>query len=733
MRRRATLPFIASDRVIYALDGLSPYVLNVVYGFAGPIDVEALAVAVDAVLARIPILRSVAELGRLRSRWRVLPAAAPEQRLRVIDLEPRPVAGSDPDDSVTAALRQIVAEPLDLTAVPAARFALLRGGSSDALLVLSCHHVPVDAPAILLVIDELRRSYEALLAGGPPSRDPLPLHRSRAALLGSVPLRRWASAAWRSARHHRRLGRAGPTVHLRFSGTAGAIPGFRTLHFDEEQTAALEARRCGLEASRSEYLVASLVMAARRWNGPAADPAGRYRIVVPVNLRRYLPEGRAVFASFMGGALIQVPAAPALSFETTVATVKEQLREIRDGHHALAPNLLFPLVRLLPARALRRLLLLAYRRRPAAVVPTASVAYVGTAPGWLQHLGPARLVSRITISTGFFPPGVNLHAALVSGTLTVTLSYLRAACPDREMDAFVGMLREQLLGAGESDAAREVASPEVERDVAPPPVAGRTEAPWLSLIIPAYNEERFLGPTLDNVAGGLQRLRRHTGAGAEVIVVDNNSSDGTAALARARGARVVFEPVNQIAAARNAGARAARGRVLAFLDADDHMSPNLLVRVHELMESGRYAAGGVRNIRRDFAHPLERVLEGINNAGRRLSGLSHGLMYCRREYFERIGGFDERYFAAEEARYMLRLRLAGRRDGKRFANIQDEWVYKSSRQFYRRSSLELVTMMLGFVLFPWRLRRRAACSLWYDVGDRDGEPPAPRSARTPEP
>ena len=75
----------------------------------------------------------------------------------------------------------------------------------------------------------------------------------------------------------------------------------------------------------------------------------------------------------------------------------------------------------------------------------------------------------------------------------------------------------------------------------------------LSIIIPAFNEERLIGETLSRVQAGMAAFLRR-GWETELIVCDNNSSDRTAELARTAGAKVVFEPINQIARARNSGA-----------------------------------------------------------------------------------------------------------------------------------------------------------------------------------
>ena len=113
----------------------------------------------------------------------------------------------------------------------------------------------------------------------------------------------------------------------------------------------------------------------------------------------------------------------------------------------------------------------------------------------------------------------------------------------------------------------------------------------LSIIIPAFNEQKLLPATLESVFAAAKAISaRHWDH--EVIVCDNNSTDRTAEIAGARGARVVFEPVNQIGRARNRGASVATGDWLVFIDADSHPSQALLEDVCRAIAEGRCLAGG---------------------------------------------------------------------------------------------------------------------------------------------
>lgn len=96
----------------------------------------------------------------------------------------------------------------------------------------------------------------------------------------------------------------------------------------------------------------------------------------------------------------------------------------------------------------------------------------------------------------------------------------------------------------------------------------------LSLIIPVYNEERHLKACLEAIAA--QSVMPD-----EVIVVDNNSTDDSAAIARSFPfVRVITESAQGITPARNAGFNAAKGQLLGRIDADTHLPPDWVQRVH---------------------------------------------------------------------------------------------------------------------------------------------------------
>ena len=234
------------------------------------------------------------------------------------------------------------------------------------------------------------------------------------------------------------------------------------------------------------------------------------------------------------------------------------------------------------------------------------------------------------------------------------------------------------------------------------------------MLVPAFNEAGGLGATLTSIRAAMQAFDAR-GWTSELIVCDNNSTDDTAAIARAHGARVVFEPVNQISRARNAAAVAATGNWLVFVDADSHPPPALFADVADAIATGRYLAGG-STVVLDTGGRLGAVMVGAWNLISRVTRWAAGsFIFVEAAAFRRVGGFSLELYASEEIALFRRLKRAARRAGRRIAILHRHPLTTSGRKLELYSPFEIAGFMLRTVLTGGRTLRRAdGCPVWYD-------------------
>lgn len=236
----------------------------------------------------------------------------------------------------------------------------------------------------------------------------------------------------------------------------------------------------------------------------------------------------------------------------------------------------------------------------------------------------------------------------------------------------------------------------------------------LSVIIPAFNEARLIKRTLESVSTSLA-ANQHHGFTSEVIVVDNNSTDNTAELARQAGAHVVFEPINQIGRARNTGAGQATGDWLLFLDADSLLSPGLLADILKLITSAKYVGCG-STLRMDglpwWAHLTLQFWTSVSVLCRWAAG---ALVVCRRDAFQAVGGFDQELYALDEIRLSKQLKQWGRQRSLRFTILTGHPLDTSSRKVSLYSSREIAVLIFRIFFLPKQtLQDKKHLSVWYD-------------------
>ncbi|MFH1211241.1 MAG: glycosyltransferase [archaeon] len=183
----------------------------------------------------------------------------------------------------------------------------------------------------------------------------------------------------------------------------------------------------------------------------------------------------------------------------------------------------------------------------------------------------------------------------------------------------------------------------------------------ISIIIPAYNEEKYIERTLQSIQK--QRFKEF-----ETIVMCNGCTDRTGDVAKKYGSRVIKIKEKGVSKARNEGAKAAKYNKLVFLDADTLLSEDTLEKISKLKGIGVSRAAA------DSKKLKARIYLKLKNIQHRLWG-STGLIFCDKEVFNKIGGFDENMTKGEVGKFV--------RAGKKIAqhHIADTYVYTSTRRY----------------------------------------------------
>ncbi len=230
----------------------------------------------------------------------------------------------------------------------------------------------------------------------------------------------------------------------------------------------------------------------------------------------------------------------------------------------------------------------------------------------------------------------------------------------------------------------------------------------LSLIVPAHNEEKLLEATL--VA--LQEAGRQSDASFEIIVVDDDSTDSTAEIASRSGARVEKVKLRNIGAVRNAGAEIAKGRWLVFIDADTIVPVATLQATVAELRGGAIGGGAKVNLNDLAKLPwMKRMMYYVVVIGwQKLGGWAAGCyMYADAQVFRGFGGFDEKYFAAEEYFFSRNLKRLGK-----FVLLREP-VVTSSRKLHGYSVWQLARFLIRPVFSFGRLfQSKAGLELLYE-------------------
>jgi glycosyltransferase involved in cell wall biosynthesis len=226
----------------------------------------------------------------------------------------------------------------------------------------------------------------------------------------------------------------------------------------------------------------------------------------------------------------------------------------------------------------------------------------------------------------------------------------------------------------------------------------------ISFIVPAYNEEKYLAATLASIHAAAKAV----GEPYEIVVADDGSTDGTAALAERAGAKVTRVAHRQIASTRNSGARAASGDMFIFVDADTTIDHEVVRAALDAMHAG--AIGGGAAVRFATAPRWAHLLMKLFVPMFRLLKWAAGcFVFCTREGFEKTGGFDETYFAGEEIIFSMALKRHGR-----FVIVRP-MVTTSARKTENRTFWQMLWLCLEvLVRSPLGIKKRSHADFWYD-------------------
>jgi glycosyltransferase involved in cell wall biosynthesis len=231
----------------------------------------------------------------------------------------------------------------------------------------------------------------------------------------------------------------------------------------------------------------------------------------------------------------------------------------------------------------------------------------------------------------------------------------------------------------------------------------------ISFIIPAHNEELWIGKCLASIRSTMEKLCE----AYEVIVVDDSSTDSTAKLAEQMGARVIRVEHRHISATRNAGAREARGEVLFFVDADTQANERAVIAALEALRAG--AAGGGCVFEFDRPLPLwGRIMYPVGvGIGRLIRWVGGCFLFCTRGAYDAAGGFSERLYAGEDLAFIQALKRVGP-----FV-VPKPTVVTSGRKFDVIGLWEAIRLLLSFAIRSPRHEKKDGLDFLYGKRAQD--------------
>lgn len=235
----------------------------------------------------------------------------------------------------------------------------------------------------------------------------------------------------------------------------------------------------------------------------------------------------------------------------------------------------------------------------------------------------------------------------------------------------------------------------------------------ISVVIPAHNEEKYIGRCLSSING---QLIPHD-VEVETIVVLNRCSDKTENVAKAYGATIVLGDSKNLSKIKNSGIAHAKTEWIITIDADSWMSRGVLEEVYRRAKSPNCLGGGIR-IKPERLSPGIAVGYSMMLVPAFFLRLSFGMYWFKKSDFDAIGGFDEKRHIAEDVDFLKRLKIHGRKTGRRHEIISRESITTSCRKFDEFGDWHFVRIFSN----PCRVRQAIAGNNreyldknWYEV------------------
>ncbi|MEW6159878.1 MAG: glycosyltransferase [Verrucomicrobiota bacterium] len=207
----------------------------------------------------------------------------------------------------------------------------------------------------------------------------------------------------------------------------------------------------------------------------------------------------------------------------------------------------------------------------------------------------------------------------------------------------------------------------------------------ISFIVPAHNEELWIAKCLGSIQAAMEKIAEPY----EIMVVDDASTDATPRIAKEMGASIIQVEFRKISAVRNAGARAARGDVFFFVDADTQANAQAVSAALQVLRAGAAGGGCVFDFDEEPT-PLwgRMILLCAVRAARLIRWVGGCFLFCTRAAFETAGGFCERLYAGEDLAFVQALKKVGR-----FVVLKPK-VVSSGRKLRVTSPWEVLGLML---------------------------------------